>query len=392
MIKNIRFALLALCCAHPISIGLEAAEFVPLGDFPEGLFASSAAAISDDGTAILGFGTYDDSGRVAVFRWTANEGMHPLADFARDIMPGGVSNNGAIAVGHERVAAPITENAIRWSSVAGLNLLPDFPANVYSRAEDISPDGAFIVGGTAAGVISTIPEAFLWNADSGTIGLGDLPGGEDFSNAVAVSADGRAVAGYSGSANDSHIEAFRWTEATGIIGLGDLSSGEFSSYAENISADGNVVVGFSETSPITREAFRWSADTGMVGLGELPGYEKASGASAANHDGSVIVGAASPESGTAVAIVWDESHGLKLFQDVLIDDFGLGDALSGWSLRLASDISADGLSIVGQGRNPNGDFEAYLVRLDRPLTAPEPSSLALVLSAVILAALRRRRR
>jgi len=44
--------------------------------------------------------------------------------------------------------------------------------------------------------------------------LGDLPGGEFYSEAHAVSADGSVVVGYSGSALGS--EAFRWTREDGM--------------------------------------------------------------------------------------------------------------------------------------------------------------------------------
>jgi hypothetical protein len=47
----------------------------------------------------------------------------------------------------------------------------------------------------------------------------------------------------------------------------------------------------------------------------------------------------------------------------LINDFGLGASLAGWTLTSANDISADGQFIVGSGINPNGNTEAWLARL-----------------------------
>lgn len=48
-------------------------------------------------------------------------------------------------------------------------------------------------------------------------GLGDLPGGNIFSQAAGVSADGSVVVGQSNSASGG--EAFRWTAGGGMVGL-----------------------------------------------------------------------------------------------------------------------------------------------------------------------------
>ena len=44
-----------------------------------------------------------------------------------------------------------------------------------------------------------------------------------------MSADGSVIVGYSQS--DFGAEAFRWTESEGMVGLGDLPGGEFYSQA-----------------------------------------------------------------------------------------------------------------------------------------------------------------
>ena len=59
-------------------------------------------------------------------------------------------------------------------------------------------------------------------------------------------------------------------------------------------------------------------------------------------------------------------HGTRSLQDLLV---GLGADLTGWRLAQATDISADGLTIVGYGQNPNGFTEAWIA------TVPEPSML-----------------
>ena len=42
-------------------------------------------------------------------------------------------------------------------------------------------------------------------------------------------------------------------------------------------------------------------------------------------------------------------------------DYGL--EIEGWTLPIATGVSADGLTIVGYGTNPRGDTEAWIVRL-----------------------------
>ena len=49
--------------------------------------------------------------------------------------------------------------------------------------------------------------------------------------------------------------------------------------------------------------------------------------------------------------------------------------LTGWTLNQATGVSADGRSIVGFGRNPAGNTEAWLAAI------PEPSSLLLLAGA-----------
>jgi hypothetical protein len=88
-------------------------------------------------------------------------------------------------------------------------------------------------------------------------------------------------------------------------------------------------------------------------------------AGALSDDGSVMVGGII-DSGPAI---WTEDGGAVLLQPLLVH-FGLD--LSGWHLRQARAISADGNTIAGWGFSPRGIQEAWVA------TIPEPSSCALV--------------
>jgi len=168
--------------------------------------------------------------------------------------------------------------------------------------------------------------------------------------------------------SDSGREAFRWTQDGGMVGLSDLPGGNFSSRALDVSADGNVVVGVGHSAS-GYEAFRWTQDGGMVGLGDLPGGSFHSNAYAVSADGSVVVGFGDTDSGRE-PFIWDAANGLRNLKDVLVNDFGLD--LTGWTLIDANDISADGLTIVGYGTNPDGNFEAWRA------VVPVPGTLLLL--------------
>jgi probable HAF family extracellular repeat protein len=172
-----------------------------------------------------------------------------------------------------------------------------------------------------------------------------------------------------------------------MISLGDLPGGNVFSRALSVSKDGSVTVGFSDSASGS-QAFRWSADDGMTGLGDLAGGAFQSAANAVSEDGSVIVGSSSSANGTE-AFLWSNTDGMQSLRDLLIASGATG--LAGWTLTEAAAVSADGLSVVGWGKNPDGNEEAWVATFDATTAAPivpEPASLiiwfvlALALSGV----------
>jgi probable HAF family extracellular repeat protein len=154
-----------------------------------------------------------------------------------------------------------------------------------------------------------------------------------------------------------------------MIGLGDLQGGAFESSAYDVSWDGGVVVGYGK-SALGTEAFRWTAGDGMVGLGDLSGGAFDSQAEGTSADGSVIVGRASTAIGYE-AFIWNAAHGMRNLKDLLTNDCGLD--LTGWTLNRATDVSADGRTIVGIGTRPGGNSDVWVA------TIPEPATATLVL-------------
>jgi hypothetical protein len=62
--------------------------------------------------------------------------------------------------------------------------------------------------------------------------------------------------------------------------------------------------------------------------------------------------------------VWDTVHGLRMLDDVLSNEHGLGASLAGWTLLEATDISTDGRVIVGNGTAPGGAFQGWRAYLE----------------------------
>ncbi len=302
---------------------LDAASF-------KGLGGGEAHAISSDGSTVVG-----ESGDDA-WRWTQSDGRQNLG-----YLPGedwsdayGVSADGSIVVGtadHD-FGTTSAHEAFRWTESGGIVGLGWLSTYHQSQGKAVSTDGLVVVGGSMNTAAKN--EAFRWTEAGGMVGLGDLSGRSFYSWARGVSADGSTIVGESESTLGT--EAFRWTQSSGMVGLGYLpGSGNFDSRARAVSSDGLVVVG-SDHFGGHSEAFRWTQSGGMISLGE--GH-----ASAVSADGSVVVGS---DNG---AFIWDQYNGKRDIKEVLENDYGLD--LTGWTLTMATGISADGSTIVGYGNN-----------------------------------------
>ena len=296
------------------------------------------------------------------------------------------------------------------------------------NAFDISEDGTKVVGhGTVPGGI----EAYLWTRDGGIEGLGDLPGGDYASQALAISGDGNHVAGLASvepqSSSDSGFRAFIWDVETAAIGeLPEDVLFASPRIASGLSYDADVVVG----STAGRHAFvysngesievltaitdlarvsndgalavfpsdssYWQAGIGVVQLGNNVQPNDISG------DGSTIVGAeylsqafrwteqerfmplgfsdalAVSDDGevivghdinneTSSAYIWIEGAGPHDLKSYLQEQFAID--LAGWQLHQARAISGDGITIAGTGTNPNGQPDVWVVALNAPPVA-----------------------
>ncbi len=337
--------------------------FRAIADFPEDVFEMYVSAISDDGLAVAGdyWGKKDQQAYFA----------SPAGLITLDVggsAARGISGDGQVIVG-------VTEFffdsvAVRWTSPDPDDmewLDPQMEQlGKQSNAYDGSGDGSVIVGS------GPVIGGYRWTESTGAVDLGDLPGGSNSSNARAVSEDGSVVVGSSSATLGT--EAFRWTQTGGMQSIGELAGGTHSSTALATSSDGNVIVGYSNSTN-GQEAFVWTQADGIIGLGDLPGGTFSSRALAVSPGGRVIVGQGRDAEGTA-AFYWVDCLGMVELRQMLIDEFGLGDELAGWTLERATGVSRDGLTIVGNGENPDGFQQPWVARIPYlPGALPCPADL-----------------
>ncbi len=367
---------LAVCAAFS-SITSAQPSFQGLGDLPGGYFFSRAEAISGDGSVVVGY-SVGASGHEEAFRWTPADGMQALGD-----LPGGavrsaalgVSRDGTVIVGKSDSGTYPTEG-FRWTAESGIVGLPRevFPESYYcgSAAVAVSDNGQVILGlwcdrcstcsfhSPGVGFRLVLPSDWM-----------DFGGIE-----MHMNSDGTVIVGGSGS---SYLYRY--------IFLPDGSIRSELLYSQvgvshDVSPDGNVVVGRLISSG---QAFRWSPN----GMRILPNpqsdwYETVAYGVAA--DGSVVVGSGRrSDVGGDRAFIWDESHGMRLLQEVLEVDYALD--LTGWTLSQALDVSDDGKTIIGIGEHDGNSPEAWVAHLPTypvPVIPTVSASGAIVLGALLV--------
>lgn len=231
---------------------------VGLGDLPGGDFLSTAFAISADGRTIAG-----SSGNAEPVAWFDGGPVTQLG-----VSPGrawGVSGDGSTIVGYGRSSNGLY-NAFRWTSKSGVVGLGFLPGGGYSSASGASFDGSVVVG-TSRSTDFSGGVAYRWTKETGMTALTDTEGWSTASEALAVSDDGSVATGV--AYLDGLRRAFRWTESEGMTNLGTLEGGAWSDAAA-ISADGRVIVGYADSARGHREeAFVWTERTGMVPLFDI---------------------------------------------------------------------------------------------------------------------------
>lgn len=281
---------------------------------------SGLPAISGDGSTVLGCHV-DAQGNDNAAKWLGGMSWLDLGSEAGAIPCGnllsgswGVNQDGSLGVGLLWRAQVCHANAGTWDLVNGrpATVLPSFIDGPSTRANAVNADGSVIVGWqdqltgerTAAKWVNRVPE--LITNDDGSFN------GE----AQAVSADGKTIVGGNYQYTGNNAPAWIWREGRGVapIGISAHGSNKGNFTALDVRDDGNVVVGFILKGQLKERAFIWRFGHGAAYLDTY-----------LTRNGAIIP--------------------------------------PGWTLNVASIISADGHTIYGWGFNPDSQVEMFKVEL-----------------------------
>ena len=343
-----------------IGVGTPALASVSFSGFGAG---SRANALSADGSTAVG----RVGGRATRWVGTVPHDLNTFGDGSYSTASA-VSADGSVIVGNAYNGDPFMPDTVayRWTAGTGASSLGATGGSYEGwGAMGVSAGGSVVVGRTGFASAAT-----AFGAPFGA------PISYGRSAARGVSADGSVIVGFTRNDAGDRTEAFHWTGQHGTQLLGTLAGGA-NSGASAVSGDAATIVGWSE-STLGRQAFRWSAIEGMIGLDDLAGGAFDSEALALSADGAVIVGTGTDALG-ATAVRWTTSGPVPI-QSLLT---GLGMDLTGWRLTAATGVSADGLTFVGNGLDPSGQYAGWIA------TVPAPGA---PIAAGLLALLRHRSR
>jgi uncharacterized membrane protein len=308
--------------------------------------------------------------------WTPEEGVVRLRDAEGNLIPDvsatAVSGDGSWIAG----LAGRSNGAFRWNRSRAVEYFTLSPSTTSRYITAASGDGSVVVGDEGPEFMAE-HRPFRWTRESGVVPLAAPPGGPSRAWVWDVSADAGVMVG--AAADSARSAAVRW-HANGDPEELRTPAGYTRASARGVSPDGLLIAGTVNSSSDQRPAL-WRGNE-LVVLGLPPGA--VSGFGMAVSDNGVVVGGATdihrPVNITQ-AFVWDAVHGSRWLSDVLAE---AGAAVNGWTFLGAVDISADGLTIVGDGGGPSGRYEGYVAVLPEPIC---PSAVALLLCRL----LRRRR-
>tara|TARA_R100000935_G_scaffold1517_1_gene4848 strand:- start:25267 stop:28281 length:3015 start_codon:yes stop_codon:yes gene_type:complete len=349
-----------------------------------------------------------DAGGFLLFNLNVSINIAP-SDGALILLPttgfvSSVNYNGSSAAGYD------TTTHFLWNETNGFETIGGVvPAPGIGGKTGISDDG-LTIGASSLNTTSGLIELSMYDVATQTWtplgGLGGMDGGGESTSSHAISGDASTIVGLGYTATDNTPHAVRWTETEGVVDLGSTVVGAFSR-ANATNLDGTVIGGWQDSASGFRQgavwtngeqqlvantngdplgaveavsndglwaagegsfannfqAYRWSETTGVENIGPplSPGYRGL--ANGLNEDGSIVVGSYRPNGVPAVfgqGFIWIEGIGI---QDLNEYATSLGIDTQGVTLSLPLDISADGSTVVGTGRDSNNSNVGFVLKL-----------------------------
>ncbi len=315
-------------------------SFVPLGDLPGGDFHSEANVLSSNGKVVAGFGSNPTSlsiKNLAIWEDRKLIDMGALPS-KYDAFATGISQDGKVIVG-------VSGNeGFVWNKANGMQTIG------HGRADAVSPDGLFVVG-------EKDHAATLWSTEGLVVIKQMKPKGHMASSASCVT-------------NSSDFICVNATQK-GFLWRGDkydqiIQDGIFLNSSDNK----KYFVGFSRNRQkrgFPTEGVFWSEETGVVYIAGIKETTPIiTTAKAVSENGEYIVGQTSrvkPNTNSITTpFVWIRSKN-KIID---LEEYFKNNSIlpKGWVLYGVNDISADGKIIIGSGRNPDGNTEAWMATIE----------------------------
>ncbi len=335
---------------------------------------SSASAVSANGSVVVGNVVNQAYG--GPFFWTHSNGVVFLHDSSGNVIPGvakAVSGNGSIIVGGMSSgsggAGGGLEQAFEWANGVAAPI-PQLASSYSSAANSVLTDGTIIAGDV------TTSSQYVFFGSSFTLTRTTLqvfPPSSLLLNILGtiMSFNGAVVAGnIEGGAATS--TPFQWVDGGMVRWPG---STYLSSSAAAVSPDGSVVAGstgFLNDGAVDTQPFEWT--NGVVTTLPLPsGFINGSALGVSNYGSTIVgymtMGGPGIFNQNSKAFIWNQAKGVQDLQQALTAD-GLGSELAGWTLTEATAVTPDGKTIVGNGTDPQGQHEGWIVHLD--ISSPPP--------------------
>jgi len=346
-----RFALLALLTF------IEASAFADATFTPTGVIDMIPTSMSDDASIVVGTGVFG----IPNLYYTEASGASIIGDGCFSGLPA-ISGDGRTVLGCHTDTQGLW-NAARWLGGTDWQDLGTVNGGVPC---DSFLSGAYGVNGDGSLGVGLLYLPMLCKANAGTWDLVNgrpptvLPshfGDTTYSRANATNADGRVIVGWQDQLTGERTAA-KWVN--GVEKLILTQDGQFNGEALAVSANGRTIVG-TNYAYAGHQAWIWLDGEGVHPIGRNGGDWVAVDVA---DNGQIVVGLVR-SAFTSDAFIWKKGTGASRLLTFITDRGAV--VPPGWTLNVASLISADGNTIYGWGFNPDSLIEMYKVELNTPM-------------------------
>lgn len=319
-----------------------------LGVLPTLNWQSTPTAINNKGEVVGRSSAFADN-QATLWSNGSIQALPPLPGDDNSFASG--INDSGLVVGTSRNSANSTFTAVMWVNGVPQEISPGMRSySTFSYGVNNSGQIVGYNGNTGLG--------FVYTSGAGLNDFPDIPGGTQFTQALAINDHGVTAGSSSGPSYLTH--ATTWSQTQGLVDTGVIGR----AYAIN---DNGLVAGEAYATNHW-EAMIWDEQEGMRLLGTLDGQQSASWAEGVNIYGQVV-GLSAATTGYH-GFIWDQAFGMKDLNDLIVEQ-------SPWEIGDAMAINDLG-QIAALAYHPILGAHAVLLT-----PVPEPSTLMLLLAGLV---------